>query len=153
MTRARCSLAAMSVTNRHPYLAPNTAVLVRQVTPDAVRATLARRVERSATLSSVNLLFAGGLHDRNPAPSAIAAAKIGDPIELVERDGGWFLRRTRGPNVGRMANSWMPSPGRTFRRGTIGAIVQWRRTDSSERYQAELRRDLWETVLPDLIFE
>ena len=49
--------------------------------------------------------------------------------------------------------SWSPPEDHKFLRGAVGAIVRWRKAGSREEFQQYLRRDDWETVLPELVFE
>lgn len=35
----------------------------------------------------------------------------------------------------------------------MSAILHWRREDGDEEYNHLLRRDAWEVVLPELVFE
>ena len=37
-------------------------------------------------------------------------------------------------------------------KGTVGAVVRWRKIDSDEAYRDWMKRDEWETVLPELEF-
>ena len=51
-----------------------------------------------------------------------------------------------------MAKSWSPPEGLSFLRGEVGAIVRWRKSDNQEEYRVHLRRDVWEAVVPELVF-
>ena len=51
-----------------------------------------------------------------------------------------------------MSRAFAPPTGATFQRGEIAAILRWRKTDSVETYHAQLKRDEWEVVLPELVF-
>src|SRR6516165_10422773 len=39
-----------------------------------------------------------------------------------------------------------------FLRGEVGAIVRWRKSDNREEYRVHLHRDVWEAVVPELVF-
>lgn len=64
-----------------------------------------------------------------------------------------MLETLDGQALGRMAKSWSPPDGLAFRRGEVGAIICWRRSDNGEEYRDHLRRDDWEVVTPELAFE
>jgi ATP-dependent DNA helicase RecQ len=153
MTRARESLIAMSQRDRHPFIFSGSAVLTRRISPDHVPPDLNRRVYLAASMRDVDLSYAGRLGDRNPALAAIANARTGDPLALVREADQWKLLMPGGQVVGRMARSWDPPPGRSFVGGKIAAIVQWRRVDNDQIHGHVLQRDLWETVLPELVFQ
>lgn len=63
-----------------------------------------------------------------------------------------MLQTLDGRALGRMAKSWSPPHGLAFKRGEVGAIIRWRRSDSSEEYRDYPRRDEWEVVAPELVF-
>ena len=52
-----------------------------------------------------------------------------------------------------MARAWSPPEGRRPKRGEVGAIVRWCKADNKEEYRDHLRRDEWEAVLPEFVFE
>jgi ATP-dependent DNA helicase RecQ len=52
-----------------------------------------------------------------------------------------------------MARSWAPPKDARIAQATIGAIVRWRKVDNDAQYQGSIRRDAWETVLPEIAFE
>ena len=52
-----------------------------------------------------------------------------------------------------MSRAFDPPEGTTFLRGEVAAILNWRREDDDEESHHLLRRDEWEVVLPELVFE
>jgi len=52
-----------------------------------------------------------------------------------------------------MSRAFAPPEDATFLRGEVAAILNWRREDGGEDYHHLLRRDEWEVVLPELVFE
>ena len=52
-----------------------------------------------------------------------------------------------------MAKAFVPPPGTLFLSGEIAAIVQWRKEDADETFHHMLRRDIWDVVLPELVFQ
>ena len=58
----------------------------------------------------------------------------------------------QGQALGRMARSWSPPDDLRFLRGEVGAIVRWRKSDNQEEFKAHLHQDVWETIVPELVF-
>lgn len=67
------------------------------------------------------------------------------PAQIAE---GHEANRT----IGRMAQRFSFPDDLPLLRGTIGAIIRWRRSDSDEAYRNSMRRDEWEVILPELVF-
>jgi ATP-dependent DNA helicase RecQ len=153
MTRARRNLIVMSNDN-HEYLPKiSTSVINRLVIPDMTAFPGPRRYFQSAEARMVDLSYAGRQRPNHPALGAIADARIGDPIVLVLDQGRWHLQDTRGRDLGRMSKNFSPPPNTQFVSGEVAAILRWRKEDSDEKYYHTFRRDAWETVVPELIFE
>ncbi|QNE07638.1 RecQ family ATP-dependent DNA helicase (plasmid) [Croceicoccus marinus] len=152
MTRARRSLAVMA-NGQHPYVSSSLeAVLSRDVEP-ALRQEAGDSLRyQLPDMELVDLSYAGRLMDRNPALQAIAKAKVGDPIQLVPEGQGWFIKDITGQTIGRMRKSYRPPDGYHVESIKIGAIVRWRKSDNAEEFREYIRRDEWETVLPDIVF-
>lgn len=152
MTRARRSLAVIA-NSAHPFLPPSHgSVLQRQITPNAIELPDRIHHYQLPDLKLVDLSWAGRLASTNPALAAIMEAQVGEPITLVAIDDTWMIQDAQGRILGRMARAWAPPKGRSFLRGEVGAIVRWRKVDNKEEYRAQLRRDQWEVVLPELVF-
>lgn len=49
--------------------------------------------------------------------------------------------------------AFAPPDGAAFLRGEVAAILIWRREDGDEDFHHLLRRDEWNVVLPELVFE
>ncbi|MCR8725931.1 RecQ family ATP-dependent DNA helicase [Frigidibacter sp. SLM-1] len=153
MTRARRSLAVMSNDN-HEYLPTDSpSILTRHVTPILTAFPSPRRHYVSPEARMVDLSFAGRQRPGHPALAAIADAQIGDPVRLDLENGQWFIRDAKGRVLGRMAKSFSPPPRTRFARGEIAAILRWRKEDGDEAFHYTLKRDEWEVVLPELVFE
>lgn len=103
-------------------------------------------------LTSVDLSYAGRLPETSPTLAAISAANVDERVTLDWRDGKWMILDARRRVLGRMSGNWAPPEGTDLVSGKIGAIVRWRRSDNEESYQSYLKRDEWETVLPELVF-
>lgn len=59
----------------------------------------------------------------------------------------------RGETLARLSRAFAPPEGTTFLRGEVAAIRNWRREDGDAEYNHPFRRDEWEVVLPELVFE
>lgn len=152
MTRARQTLA-MTTTGRHAFLQPGgDGILHRPVRVDLGNGLPPERHYELPSLEAVDLSFAGRLAPGHPAHAAIASARSGDELHLIREDGRWSLRDRRGRPLGRMAKAWQPPEGMTFLKGSVGAVVRWRKTDNEEAYREWIKRDEWETILPELEF-
>ncbi|WP_287064167.1 RecQ family ATP-dependent DNA helicase [Mesorhizobium sp.] len=152
MTRARRSLAIIAQ-GRHPFVQQDEEHVLRRAAPAvADGVALATALYQVPNLRTVDLSWAGRLRPGNPSLAAISAAKAGDPIQIV-RDGPlWMIQDKQGQALGRMARSWSPPEGLNFLRGEVGAIVRWRKSDNEEEFRVHLHRDVWEAVLPELVF-
>ncbi len=152
MTRARRSLAVVT-SGEHAFVrADSDSEVLRKV-------EMPRRIDlpepdqyQVPDQTSVDLSYAGRLPSTNQTHSAIAAAKVDDPVMLELRDGKWMVLDRDHRILGRMAGSWAPPEGTTLVSGKVGAIVRWRKSDNEERYQTYIKHEEWETVLPELIF-
>jgi ATP-dependent DNA helicase RecQ len=152
MTRARRSLAVVT-SGEHVFVrADSDSEVLRKV-------EMPRRIDlpepdqyQVPDQTSVDLSYAGRLPSTNQTHSAIAAAKVDDPVMLELRDGKWMILDQDRRILGRMAGSWAPPDGTTLVSGKVGAIVRWRKSDNEERYQTYIKHEEWETVLPELIF-
>ncbi|MGO6787568.1 RecQ family ATP-dependent DNA helicase [Rhizobium ruizarguesonis] len=152
MTRARRSLAIIAE-GKHPFVPHGEEYVLRRTAPaisDAVDSKAA--LYQVLNLKTVDLSWAGRLGSGHPSLVAISAAKAGDPLQIA-RDGlTWMMQDARGQTLGRMAKSWSPPEGLNFLRGEVGAIVRWRKADNLEEFRVHLQRDVWEAVVPELVF-
>jgi len=101
----------------------------------------------------VDLSFAGRQGDRHPVHRAVAQAQVGDKVRLTAIDGRWQIENSRGQPLGRMAKAFVPPPGTRFLSGEIAAIIRWRKEDADETFHHMLRRETWDVVVPELVFE
>ncbi|GGO34481.1 helicase [Gemmobacter aquaticus] len=100
----------------------------------------------------VDLSFAGRLPETSPTHVAIAAAQVDDPVTLELRQGKWMILDASRRVLARMAGNWAPPEGTILTSGRVGAIIRWRKSDNEELYQSYIKRDEWETILPELVF-
>ena len=84
---------------------------------------------------------------------AIAALSPGDLLEVRAGAERWELDFDRnGVVVGQLARTFKPPHGMRCEYATVMAIVKWDRDRSEPQFQANLRSDSWEVVVPELVF-
>ena len=157
MTRARHTLALARLPGRNPIqdaLSVSRPELHRRQPFNLPPAPpeLAR-LYRRLSLRDVFLSFAGCLRSDHPAHRAIAALTPGDPLEIRVRPNRWELLDGNGMVVGQLAGNFDPPAGMRLHSAKVLAIAEWSREKSEPEYQANLRRDDWEVVIPELAFE
>ena len=114
---------------------------------------LGRRYRRPA-LNEINLGFAGRRRARDPVHRAIAALAPGDPLNVRVLDGGRLeLLDSSGAVIGRLAKGFRPPPATRCVAATVRAIVAWSREESEPQYRDRIKCDVWEVVVPELVFE
>src|SRR5690606_15603740 len=101
----------------------------------------------------VDLSFAGRLTSSSPSLAAIQRIRTGDPVRLQKNGERWSLIDRDGTAVGRLARSYAPPRGAVFLDGYVTAAITARRGDSEAPFHHLLRRDRWEVVLAELVFE
>lgn len=153
MTRARRNLIVMSNDN-HEYLPTQSpAILSRAVKPDLASFPGPRRYFQSAEARMVDLSFAGRQRHNHPVLVATSEARVGDALALVRDHDRWQLTDANGRSLGRMAKSFSPPGNARFVRGEVAAILSWRKDDSDEAFHHTIKRETWEVVVPELVFE
>jgi ATP-dependent DNA helicase RecQ len=103
-------------------------------------------------LSLVDLSFSGRLPETSPTLTAISEAEIDDRVTLERREVKWLVLDAQGRVLGRMAGTWAPPADTYLVSGKVGAIVRWRKADNEEAFQAYIKRDEWEAILPEFVF-
>jgi ATP-dependent DNA helicase RecQ len=152
MTRARRSLAVIA-DGQHPFVRQGgDHVLRRHAPPIAADVALPTALYQVPNMKNVDLSWAGRLRAGNPSRVAISEAKAGDPLRIVPDGRGWMMLDAQGRALGRMARSWSPPESLSFLRAEVGAIVRWRKLDNQEEYRVHLQRDVWEAVVPELVY-
>ena len=152
MTRARATLTILTE-GPHTFVRQGDAVLPRRVRPDTAALPRARLRYLPPDPKLVDLSFAGRLKSGDPSLAAIAAASPGDAVHLIFDGDRWRIDNARGETLTRLSRAFAPPEATTFLRGEVAAILNWRREDGDEEYNHLLRRDEWEVVLPELVFE
>ena len=152
MTRARATLTVLT-DGPHAFVQSGDAILPCRITPDTAALPRARLRYVPPDPKLVDLSFAGRLKASDPSLKAIAAAHPGDPVHLIRDGNRWRIDNAQGQTLARLSRAFAPPDGTTFLRGEVAAILNWRREDGGEDFHHLLRRDAWEVVLPELVFE
>ena len=152
MTRARSTVTILT-DGPHAFVHQGDAILSRRVTPDTAALPRARLRYVPPDPKLVDLSFAGRLKLDDPSLKAIAAAHPGDAVHLIRDGDRWRIDNAQGQTLARLSRAFAPPDGTTFLRGEVAAILNWRREDGGEDYHHLLRRNEWEVVLPELVFE
>ena len=138
-----------------PYRFPtNGAILHREpVAVPKYTNELARLYERPG-LDKINLGFSGRYHAGHPVHRKIAGLTTGDPLETrINEHGQWQLLDKSGMLVGRLARSFEPPPETRCTSATVYAVVTWGREASEPEFREHAKCDVWEVVVPELVFE
>ena len=153
MTRAKRSLAIIAMQQQHSIAGDNISALLKRnvVGNDNANSDCGLRYQMIDP-SMVDLSYVGRLKPDHPAHEALAKLQTGDPIEIVDVKGHWQIRTNSGVTVGRMARSYQPPKGLSFVRGQVMAFIRWRKIDNDEEFRDRLHHEIWEVVLPELVF-
>ena len=156
MTRARQTLTLMRLPGPNPLLGaladvPSTLFRSGPASLPEPAPELARSYRRFS-LGDVFLSFAGYRRAGHPVHRAIAALSPGDPLQVRAGSDRWELLGQGGTVVGQLARTFKPPSGMRCEFATVMAIVGWDRERSEPQFQANLRADSWEVVVPELVF-
>lgn len=152
MTRAKRSLAVV-VSGAHAFVqADSESELLRKITPPQKTDLPQPDQYQPPDMKSVDLSFAGRVTDASPSLAAIAEAETGDPLRLEWSSGKWTMFDAKSRVLGRMASAWSPTDGSRMVEGKVGAIIRWTKADNEEAFQTYIKRDRWETILPEIVF-
>ena len=152
MTRA-CSTLTVLTDGADAFDRQGDNVLSRRVTPDTAALPRARLRYVPPDPKLVDMSSAGRLLSGDPSLAAIAAARPGDPVQLICDGDRWRINNANGQTLARLARAFSAPDGTIVLRGEVAAILTWRREDGHEEYHQLLRRDAWEVALPELVFE
>ena len=153
-TRARRSLALVSMGRHHPFIGNLAGPAVNDRAPSVEDRDIADcgKIYRTLNPSEVVLDYAGQLADGHRGLRALDSIAAGDPVGL-KQDGDRLLIVDRHDNgIGRLARKFEPPEGATFLKGSVFAITTRYRSDSAESFQSRLRRERWSVVLPELVY-
>ena len=154
MTRARRSLALVSMGNRHPFNDNLDGPAVTHRSPSVNGRDVAdcSRIYRTLNPSEVDLDFAGRRANGNRILQALDNIAAGDPVGLKQDGDRWLIVDRDDVAIGRLARKFEPPKGAIFVEGGVHAIIMRYRSDSEERFQPQLRQERWSVVLPELVY-
>ena len=157
MTRSRQTLTLTRFPHRHPFhnaLLKHPSALPRRgpVAFPPAGPELGRQYRR-LSMRDVFLSFAGYKPESHPVHRAIARLSPGDRLQVRVKSNRWQLLDLNETVVGQLASSYNPPAEMHCAFATVHAIATWKRDLSDSEYQSSLRCDLWEVVLPELVFE
>ena len=157
MTRARQTLTLMRLPGRHPFqdvLRDIRSVLHRsELVGLPTPAPESGRLYRRLSLGDVFLSFAGYRPPDHPVHRAIASLSPGDLLQARMGSSRWEILDLKGAVVGQLAGSFRAPDGMRCASASVLAIATWDRESSEPPYHESLRSDVWEVVVPELIFE
>jgi ATP-dependent DNA helicase RecQ len=155
MTRARRSLALLTIGNTHPIIGGlnDPSMLIRAQSRNPTDVSDCMKLYQTLSPSEVDLSFAGRLADKNPTLKAIEQLQVGDPVELTQKGDLWQIVDRQGVVLGRLAKKFEHPKDASFVEGRVFAISTRYRADSSEEFQDRLKRDQWSVVIPELVFQ
>ena len=104
-------------------------------------------------MKDINIGYAGKQAPEAPIHAAIARLGAGDPLRLRAVAYGWELADAAGATVGRLARHYVAPAGMRCRGATVQAVHVRRHDDGDAAFNAALRCEQWEVVLPELVFE
>lgn len=104
------------------------------------------------SMRNVDLGFAGRQAAGHPLHKAIAALSPGDALTPHWPDGRGELFNQAGQRVGRLAKGFKPPEGMRCHAAKVLAVVTWGRELSDPEYQAGVKCDAWQVVVPELTF-
>jgi ATP-dependent DNA helicase RecQ len=151
MTRARQTLTVMrSEVGGNMYLTDigtvdGVAEGLPAVRPQH-RPELDRRYETLGP-ASVDLGYAGRLVETNPVHASIAQVRVGDPVQVAERQ----VRNQNGSVLGRLAKKCdLPTHQLS---GAVFAIMVRTRAQAAPEYMASVKVDRWEVPLVEVLVQ
>jgi len=128
------------------------AFLIRARSRNSIDVSECKKIYQILDLSEVDLSFAGRLSADNTSLAALSRLNAGDPLLLKQNGDRWEIADRNGITVGRLAKKFSPPASAQFREGSVYAISTRVRQDSAEEYHAQLKREEWNVVLPELVF-
>ena len=156
MTRARRSLTLMRRTGaRHPLLdgVSDGAFLFRRQKTGDLDISECRKIYRYLTRNDVFLSYAGYLADGCQSLRAIENIAAGDEILLELTPGKRIIKNKAGIDIGELAKDYKLPGNAVFLKGYVSAIQVQKKDEADPRYISRLKRESWECILPELVFE
>ena len=107
---------------------------------------------RTLNPSEIDLDFAGRLTTGHRALQSLNRIAAGNPVSLEQAGDRRLIVDRHGIVIERLARKFAPPEGATFVEGSVYAITTRFRSDSSEDFRSQFRRDRWSVVLPELVY-
>lgn len=156
MTRAKETLTLAYLDNGHALLdtlPEDPSILHRPPTElPSMTPELARQYQR-LSMRAVDLGFAGRRNQAHAIHRLIAALLPGDMLQLARAGERWVLRNSNGEPVGQLARAYVTPSDMTCIAARVAAVIVRKREDGDPEFRDQVRCDIWEVVLPELIFE
>jgi ATP-dependent DNA helicase RecQ len=156
MTRARISLT-IAMSNEHPFkseLCSTGSVLVRSANIPNVLPLGASRRYILAQLSQVDIGFAGRFALNDKIHRDIGRLKPGSELQLRFDGTRHILVDLNGRRVGNMAKGFEPPPSTQCIGARVYALhTRWKSDVIDANYLARTKSDVWEVVIPELVFQ
>lgn len=65
----------------------------------------------------------------------------------------WQLQDSRGRSLGRLSKSFVPLSNTRPVSDEVAANLRWCKEDGDGSFHHMLKRDAWEVIIPELVFE
>ena len=113
-----------------------------------------KRIYTLPKLSQINLGFAGRFQNsHHNSIKAIRDLSIGETLTIRETGfDAWELLNNAGQQVGFMAREFAPPEGYRPVFALVYAVIVWKR-DASPDKDYGVKRDFWEVVVPEIVYE
>lgn len=104
------------------------------------------------SMRDIDIGFAGRHAHESPVHRHLEALESGSPLQLHNDGQRWVLQDQYGQTVGHMARAFSPPLRMKCVSAHVMAIQVRRLQDTEEGFQHLVKSDLWEVVLPELVF-
>lgn len=154
MTRAKASLTIAAI-GTHPFereLISTAAVLQRDIHAPAELPQGVCHRYILAQLNQVDIGYAGRYPTGHPVHQNIAKLQPGSPLELQHNGNKFILYDASGNEVGCMAKAFAAPAGLRCIHACVYALHTRWKADVAEPYLSTTKCDVWEVVIPELVF-
>jgi ATP-dependent DNA helicase RecQ len=155
MTRARQTLTLTQIGTSHTFSEQfrSTSSVFHRRRAEAFVVTPELQMRYAVTsLRDVDIGFAGRYSQTSPIHLYIAALTAGSPLQLVNDGQRWTLLDQHGHCVGNMSRAFSPPIDMQCVSATVMAIQVRQIQEADEEFRHLTKCDLWEVVLPELVF-
>jgi ATP-dependent DNA helicase RecQ len=155
MTRAKTSLT-IACMDGHPFapeLVASDAVVERTIVNPKELPLGVSREFILAQLNQVDIGYAGRFPTSHRVHQNIARLRPGSKLQLRKMGEKFALFDSEGNEVGAMARKFSVPTGTSCTQATVFALHTRWKSDVAEEYLAKTNSDVWEVVIPELVFE